>query len=167
MENVWERFDDIAKPEDVMQAKASFKPIEPGVYEVMLEHIEAGLTRTGLPMLKTRFRLVESNQVLFSNINLQVIGYQNLTDENIANAHRLIEGLIDEEFDFVGLKHLAEMIPNIPINTKHQIKVSYRNNDHEKNFPEVEVVEPAKEIVTDDVNIGWGATDVDSEDIPF
>lgn len=163
MENVWERFDNIASTDGVMEAKSSFKPIEAGVYEMKLEDLKPAENRKGLPMLKGRFRLTETNQLLFYNHNLQVAGYQNLTDQNIAEAILLIEGLVGEEIEFNGLGSLAKYIEELEMGTIHTIQVTYSKNDDEMSFPKLQVIKEADED-TEDI-IGW-STD-GGEDIEF
>lgn len=153
MSNVWERFDSIAKPEDVVEAKSSFKPIDAGVYEMKLESLEPAENRNGLPMLKGRFRVVETNQLLFYNHNLQVAGYQQLTDQNIAEAILLVEGLKGEEIDFQGLASLANEVVGLEKGTLHTIQVTYGKKDVEKSFPQLEVIKEADED-SDDI-LGW------------
>ena len=161
MENKWERFDNIVKPEVIMEAKAQFDPIEPGVYKMIVESMEAGESKTsGAPMLKGRFRLAESNRVLFYNQVLQVVGQDWLTERNIVEVVVLLEGMIGEEIEFEGLGQLGSIAENIPVGSEHYIEVSYGDKDHEKSFPELKVAEKPAEIEDEVENTL-------DEDIPF
>lgn len=141
MENKWERFDSIAKPEAIMEAKAQFDPIEPGIYKMIVEGFEAGESKSGFPMLKGRFRLAENNRVLFYNQVLQVPNQDWLTERNIAAAIVLLEGMLEENIEFEGLAQLGELVNNIPTGSEHFIEVTYGVTDHKKSFPELKVVE--------------------------
>lgn len=146
MSSVWERFDNIAKPEDVEQAKASMEPVGEGVYKMRIEQLEAGESKnSGLPMLKARFRILGSNRVFFYNKLLQNLNYQFITDKNIAEVLALLEGMLGEEIEYTKLSDIEDAIPMIPIGSEHIIKVSYGEKDTEKSFPELEVLEEEEE----------------------
>lgn len=160
MENLWQRFDNIAKPDDVMEAKSRFEPIEPGTYNMMLETIEPTVAKTsGLPMLALKFRLIESNKVMFVNQMLQNLNYPDMTAVNIAQAVSLVSGLLGEEIEFEGMAKFAELIKGIPTPNEYLINVSYGAKDTEKNFPNVRVVEDTDDIDFDD--------DMEDDSIPF
>lgn len=146
MENKWQRFDNIVKPEAIMEAKAEFDPVEPGTYKMIVESFEAGESKSGMPMLKARFRLAENNRVLFYNQVLQVIGQDWLTERNIAEAIVLLEGMLEEDIEFEGLGQLGELVNSIPTGSEYYMEVSYDSNDHEQSFPKLEVVEKPAEI---------------------
>lgn len=160
MNNVWERFDDIAKPEEVMEAKSQFTPVEEGTYKVLLETIEPSESKSGLPMLKGKFRIMDSNRIVFYNQMLQNLNYPNMTAVNIAEAVSFVGGLIEDEVEFTGLKAFAELISQIPIGSEHWVQVSYGKNDHEKKFTQLTVVETPVEI--DEIE----GNDLD-DDVPF
>ena len=100
MGNLWERFENIATTEEVESAKAEFTPMAEGRYKVRLEEIEAGESKSGLPMLKGKFRVIESNRVIFYNQVLQNLSYPFITAKNIASATIFINGLTHEALEF-------------------------------------------------------------------
>ena len=165
MENVWERFDSIVNPEDVMEQKAQFEPIKPGVYAVTVESLVSAENRNGFPMLKGKFRLVDSNRILFYNHNLQVPGYEQLTIDNVAEAYALVQGILQDDFDFRGLGDLANKIESIPVGTGITIEVSYGRNDTGMSFPSVKVVE--NEVDVDDIELDIEPSGVTDEDLPW
>lgn len=154
--NVWERFDDIAKVEDIQEAKSQFVPIGEGIYQTTLEEIKADVNKNGLPMLKARFRDKASNKVIFYNLNLQVVGHQWITDKNIAEAILFIEGLIGDEYEYTGLSDMAEYLGTIPVGGEYYVKIVAGKNP---DFPEISLIDKP-----DDID--FGDTDL-SDDIPF
>lgn len=158
MSNIWARFDDIAKPEEVMEIKSSFTPIEEGEYDVVLEELAPSESRNGLPMLKGKFRIKENNRILFYNQLLQNMNSEWATAKNIAEAVDFVSGLLGEEIEFTGLIALAELIETIPLGLECRVEVSYGANDLEKKFTQLKVVVP--EDVTKDE---WE----DDSDLPF
>lgn len=157
MENLWARFDDIAKPEEVMEAKSQFTPVQEGTYKALLEELVAGESKNGLPMLKGKFRLVESNRIVFYNQMLQNLSYPNMTAVNIAEAVSFISGLLEEEIEFTGLGALAELVSQIPTGSEHWIEVSYGAKDYEKKFTKLKIVDAPEEL-----DLGE-----DTDDVPF
>lgn len=155
----WERFDDISKPEDVVEAKTQRDPVEEGVYEVTLEEINPSENKNNLPMLKGKFRIKENNRLLFYNQNLQVTGYQSLTDQNIADAILMVEGLLGEEIEYKGLGALGQLVSTIPVGSDHWVQVTYANKDTEKKFPNLRIVEAPEGVDMGDANV--------DDDIPF
>lgn len=157
MENLWERFDDIAKPEDVMEAKIQFTPVEEGTYEAKLEELVPGESKSGLPMLKGKFRLTESGRIVFYNQMLQNLNYPNMTAINIAEAVDFVGGILGEEIEFTGLGALSELISEIPIGSTHYVDVSYGPKDFEKKYTKLKIVDKPEEL-----ELGQ-----DTDDIPF
>ena len=157
MENVWERFDSIAKPQDVMEAKTQFTPVQEGVYKVLLEEILPSQSKNGLPMLKGKFRIIDRNRIVFYNQMLQNLKYPNMTAVNIAEAVAFVSGLVGEDVEFTGLGAFAELISQIPIGTEHWVEVYYGDRDYEKKFTKLKIVEEPEEL-----DLG-----VDTEDVPF
>lgn len=167
MDNKWARFDDIAKPEEVMEAKAQFEPIEVGVYKMRLEEIKPTESKKGLPMLAGKFRLIKSNRVLFYNQMLQNLNYPHMTTVNVVEAVAFIGQLVGEEIEFTGLGNLGEIVMAIPVNSEYHIEVTYGDKDYEKSFPKLRVVDESevKEDIDDNQDVsGFHST---SDDIPF
>lgn len=159
MSSLWERFDNIATPDEVNDAKAQFAPVPAGEYDAILESLEAAESKEGLPMLKGKFRLTENNRVVFYNQMLQNINYPNMTAVNIAEAVTFLTALKGEEIVFEGLGKLAEEVEGIATGTQHKIKVSYAAKDLDMKFPKLKIVES-----TDYSEIETGVVD---GDIPF
>lgn len=152
--NIWERFDEIAPVEEVMEAKSQFEPIEVGTHRMRLESIEPSTSKSGLPMLKAKFRLTENNRILFLNQMLQNLNYPKMTARNIADAISLVGQLIGEDLDYEelgGLAKFAELITQIPIGGEYLIDVSYGPKDLDKSFPKIRVVEDVDELLEEDV----------------
>lgn len=142
MSNIWDRFDTIVTPTEVQEVKTQFAPIPEGVYTMLLEEIAPAENKTGLPMLKGKFRIVENNRIVFYNQMLQNLNNPNMTAVNVAEAVNFVSGLLQEEIDFVGLSAFANLISEVPIGTTHTIQVSYGKKDNEQKFPKLRVVEP-------------------------
>lgn len=141
MDNLWDRFDNIVTPKEVDDAKAQFDPFEAGEYECILEAIEAGESKDGLPMLKGKFRVIENNRILFYNQMLQNLNYPNMTAVNVAEAVKFIDGLTGEEVIFTSLGKLAERVTNMKTGGQYIIEVAYGKKDLEMKFPKLKVVE--------------------------
>ena len=141
MNNIWERFENIASVDEVQTAKVQFSPIEAGDYKAVLESIEPAESKDGLPMIKGKFRLVDNNRVVFYNQMLQNLNYPNMTAQNIAEAITFVGGLLGQDVDFEGLGHLANLITTIPIGGEYMMNVSYGKKDFEMKFPKLKVVE--------------------------
>jgi len=152
MGSVWERFDDIATAEEVEEAVSQFQNPKVGEYKVTLEAIEATENKDGLPMVKIKFKDVESNKTMYYNQNLQNINYPDMTKVYIAEVVEMIGGLCREEVKFEGLIKLADKIKSIKMGGISKIKVSYAKKDVEENYPkykfigEVKVGEDGKEL---------------------
>lgn len=134
MENMWERFNDIANTEEIAEAKAQLAPIEIGTYEMKLEELKADANKDGLPMIKGRLR-TDTNKVVFYNQQLQNINYPDMTAKNIASAIDFVSGLLGEDIEFTNLGNLANVIQSVPMGGMHTIKVSFSNKDTEKKYP--------------------------------
>lgn len=137
--SVWDRFESIVNAEDVIEAKAKFEPIETGTYQMTVESIEASESKSGLPMLKGKFR-TEENRVVFYNQMLQNLNYPNMTAVNIGEAVTFIDGLTKEEIPFTSLTDLETRINNIAIGEVHTISVSYGVKDIEHKFAKLKVM---------------------------
>lgn len=156
MSNLWERFDSIATPTEVNEAKAQFAPVEEGTYRVVLEEIQPAESKDGLPMLKGKFKMVDGGRFLFYNQMLQNLNYPNMTAVNIADAVNFISRLLGEEVEFTGLADLADTVMSIPTGGEYSVKVTYGKKDLDKKFPKLEVLEETDAFEP-----------VDDEDIPF
>lgn len=140
MSNIWERFEGIVSKTEVEDVKAQFTPIEPGEYQMILESIEPGESKSQLPMLKGKFRLVDGNRVVFYNQMLQNISNPRMTAVNVNEAVRFVEGLTGEEIEFDTLAGLADIVSNIPTGGTYNVSVTYGKNDFEMKFPKLTVV---------------------------
>lgn len=139
MSNVWDRFESIANTEEVNNAKAQFTPIASGEYTCVLEEIMPSESKSGLPMIKGKFRTTE-NKVIFYNQTLQNLNNPNMTAVNIADALTFVGALLDQDVEFEGLGAFANLITTIPVGIKYIIQVSYGKNDFEMKFPKLKVV---------------------------
>ena len=140
MSSVWERFDEIAKPEDVEEVKASFKPVDEGTYTMRLEQLEPSESRSGLPMLKGRFRMAHNNRIVFYNQLLQNVNNPEFNKYNIGQAVAFLEGLIGDDIDYTGLSDLAEIVEKIPMGGEYKVKVTYGKKDFDRKFPQLEIL---------------------------
>lgn len=141
MSNLWERFDDIVKPDEVLEAKTSYAPLLAGDYVACLEKFEASENKDGLPMLKGQFR-TESNRVLFYNQNLQNLNYPALTAKNVAVANDFVNAITGEDVDFTTLGELADRVEKVVVGDWYTVNVSYGKKDLEEKFPILKIVEP-------------------------
>lgn len=155
--SMWERFDNIATPDEVNEAKNSFKPVEAGKYHAVLEEIEAGESKEShLPMMKLKFRL-DNNRLVFVNQILQS------TDPSkngwmIGQAVAIYEGIIEDDYEYKGLVQFAKDLKATPVGTEHIITISYGNKDLEQKFPKVKVSA---------IPLSWDSAVSSDEDIPF
>lgn len=153
--SVWERFNNIegTTPDEVAQARSQFEPIEEGVYRVRVEGLEASESRSGLPMVKGRFRIVsgkKENQLIFYNQVIQNLNYPNITALNISKVMTLVSGILGERIEFEGLVELEKLLKSIGEGIEVNLQVEYEDRDTEKSFPQLTVVE-----------------DEDDEELPF
>ena len=107
MANIWERFNGIASVDEVKEAKEQFAPIPAGTYEVVLDKIEAGESKTGLPMIKGQFTIIEGGRKIFYNHLLQNVNKPEYTARAVSEGVTFIEKLLDDTINFKGLAHLA------------------------------------------------------------
>lgn len=160
MSNVWERFEGIVTKDEVADASAQFEPIDAGDYKVTLEKIEPSTSKSGLPMLKGKFRLSENNRILFYNQMLQNINNPQMTAVNVGEANRFVNGLRGEDVEFDTLSELAQRVNEIEIGSEYRINVSYGKKDTERNFPKLSVISTGSAEASDPFEVTDG-------DIPF
>jgi hypothetical protein len=138
---VWERFDTIATPTEVNEAKSKFEPPEAGVYNVILEELAPSESKNGLPMLKGKFRTTEGNKTIFYNQMLQNVNNTEMTAVNIAEAVKFMSGITNDEIEFTGLSALAETVEKVTLGNEYVIDVSYGKKDLvDMKFPKIRVV---------------------------
>lgn len=154
MSSIWERFDDIASPEDVLEAKAKHDPVKAGAYDVVLEELETTENQNGDPMIKGRFR-TKDNKLVFYNQNLIATGYDKLTAQNIATAWAFIEKLMGEELPYTKLSDFLIVVPKVPLGSEHRIEVSYKAKDVEQRYPIVKIIDPIETEFGDDEEIPY------------
>lgn len=109
--SIWERFNEIegADVNSVEEARSQFDPIDEGDYKVRLESLMATESKSGLPMVKGRFRIIEgerANSIIFYNQVIQNINYPNITALNISKVMSLVSGILGEPIEFTGLVDL-------------------------------------------------------------
>ena len=160
--SIWERFNEIegADAGAVEEARSQFEPIEEGQYKVRLEGLEASESRSGLPMVKGRFRIVEGekeNQLIFYNQVIQNLNYPNITALNISKVMTLVSGILGERVEFEGLVKLEQLLKSIDEGIEFTIEVKYEARDTEKSFPQITVVKELEDL----------AENISSDDIPF
>lgn len=151
MSDVWDRFDTIAKPEEVEEAKAQMINPDAGDYLALLEEIKPDENKDGLPMVKSRWRLVEGNKVVFFNQNLQNLNYPNMTAVNIANAVAYVSTILGEEVVYQGMSKFAAKIGEIAAGQMYKINVSYGKKDLDCAFPKIKVIEKVDDSAPFDV----------------
>lgn len=156
MTSVWERFNDIegANATDVEEARSQFEPIGEGVYPVRLEGLEATESKSGLPMVKGRFRILEGerkNSLIFYNQVIQNLNYPNITALNISKVMALVSGLVGERVEFDGLVKLEKLLKSIEEGIEVNLRVRYDNKDTEQSFPQLTVEEVEEEVNLEDI----------------
>lgn len=151
MGNLWERFNNIASADEVLEAKSKFAPLTAGTYKVKLEKLKADQNKDGLPMIKGQFRTVEGNRVIFYNQQLQNLNYPDMTAVNIGKAVAFLSALTGEDIEFTNLGALADKIATIPKETFHTVAVSYKEKDIEQKWPELKIVADEVEVSDSDV----------------
>lgn len=173
--SVWERFNNIegASANEVAEARSQLEPIEAGTYKVRVEGLEASESKSGLPMVKGRFRILEGkreNSLIFYNQVLQNLNYPNITALNISKVMTLLSGLLGERVDFEGMVELEELIKSIPEGIEVEMEVKYEERDTNNSFPQLTVVEKQE---TEPLFYGIGIQspdddeDEEDEDLPF
>jgi len=150
MANIWERFNGIASVDEVKEAKEQFAPIPAGTYEVVLDKIEAGESKTGLPMIKGQFTIIEGGRKIFYNHLLQNVNKPEYTARAVSEGVTFIEKLLDDTINFKGLAQLAEKIDTVPAGGKYRLKVAYGQKDTELKFPKLTVVNIIREMDADE-----------------
>ena len=140
MTNVWERFENIVSKEEVAEAGSQFESIEAGNYKATLEALAPSESRSGLPMLKGKFKDVKTNRFIFYNQMLQNINTPHMTAVNIAEANRFVNDLRGEEVEFQTLSELAKRVSEVEIGKEYTVNVSYGKNDTEKKFPKLKII---------------------------
>lgn len=160
--SIWERFNEIegADVNSVEEARSQFDPIGEGDYKVRLEGLEASESKSGLPMVKGRFRIIEGereNSIIFYNQVIQNINYPNITALNISKVMSLVSGILGEPIEFTGLVDLEKLLNSIEEGLEFTVNVTYDAKDTEKSFPQLRVVEDVDNL----------ELDVDSEDEEF
>jgi hypothetical protein len=143
--SVWERFDNVAKAEDVLEAVNQRKPLLEGDYEVKLVSVKMAETRNGDPMVKGVFKDKTTGRDIYYNQNLIVPAYPNLTDQNIADAVIFLSDIVGEEVPFKKMSQFAEEISKIEVGTEHTIRVTYADKDKDMKYPKFSVVKPIDE----------------------
>jgi hypothetical protein len=141
MSNVWERFNEIATAEEVLEAKTQFEPLDAGTYKMKLLSIEPSENKDGLPMVKGKFQTEEGKSVFYNQM-LQNLNNPRMTSVNISEAIKFIEGLTGEEYAFINLGKLAEQITLINGQYKdveYIIDASYGAKDVERKFPKLKI----------------------------
>ena len=141
MSNLWERFDTIVTPSEVTEAKNKFTPIEPGDYNAILEELQPGESKNGLPMLKGKFRTIEGNKVIFYNQMLQNLSNPAMTAVNVAEAVTFLGAVLGEDVEFQGLAKLADLVTSVPVGGEYVVNVSYGKNDYDMKFPKLKLVQ--------------------------
>lgn len=145
MSNVWERFENIVSPEEVLEAKVQFEPLEEGNYACELIKLEPSESKSGLPMLKGEFK-TDTGKRIFYNQMLQNLNNPKMTAVNIGEACKFLEGLTGEEVVFQSLGQLAQIVTQISeeLTTTQKfyiVNVSYGAKDIEKKFPKLKIEE--------------------------
>ena len=159
MSNLWERFNTIATPDEVNNAKSEFTPLDEGTYRCLLEEIQPSESQSGLPMLKGKFRMIEGNRIIFYNQLLQNISNPKMTAINIAEAVKFISDLTGQEYEFTNLGDMADFVSSIPSGTEHMVTVKYGAKDIDRKYPKLKVSAVPNE---DDI-----FQSADEEDLPF
>ena len=146
--NAWERFNTIANTDEVATAQAQFKPLDEGTYAMKLEKIEAGTSKSGLPMLKAQLR-TDTNKVVFYNQMLQNLNNPEMTATNIAKAITFVGALNGREIEFTNLGTFADDVSKTPTGEMYSVKVTYGKKDTEHQFANLTIVSMLDSIRTD------------------
>lgn len=166
--SIWERFNEIegADAGAVEEAINQHEPLEDGDYRVRLETwtdefgdeyvFQAGESKSGLPMAKARFRIIEGereNQLIFYNQVIQNLNYPNITARNIASLMRVLSGILGEKIEFKSMVELERLFNEIDEGIEFTINLTH----NAKGYPEYRVVKDIKDL----------AENISSDDIPF
>mgnify|MGYP006314405759 FL=1 len=136
---IWERFDDIATVDEVVEESYKVEPLEEGNYVMTLQEINAAESQNGAPMIKGVFRL-DNNRPVYYNQLLQNLNYPSMTAKNIAEAVAFLSGLIGQDIKYEGLSKLEEVINGLESGILAEINVTYGKNDFDKKYPKLKVV---------------------------
>lgn len=139
-ENIWDRFDSIATPDEVKAEESKFTPVDAGTYEARLGKITPAETRDGLPMLKGEFVRTDNGKRIFYNQPLQNISKPEVTARNIAMACSFLARLTGETVTYTGMSDLANFINTIETGGLYVLDISYGDTDIERRFPRIKVV---------------------------
>lgn len=144
MANVWERFNNIAKAEEVIEAQGRFDKIAEGEYDVTLIKIEPSFSKKGSPMVKGRFQ-TDDGKFIFYNQMLESVNPE-FTPVNIAEANAFINDLTGEDITFTSIGDFADRIEKIQPGIKTKVKVEYTGK--KKDWLKLTIV---KELTEDDL----------------
>ena len=144
--SIWERFNEIegADTNAVDEARSQFEPIGEGDYKVRLESLVASESKSGLPMVKGKFRIIEgerANSIIFYNQVIQNLNYPSITALNISKVMALVSGILGEPIEFTGSVDLEKLLNDIDEGIEFTLNVTYDAKDTEKSFPQLRVVE--------------------------
>lgn len=151
MSNIWERFENIATPDEVAAVEVEFTPIEAGDYECVLNELKPAESKQGLPMIKGKFTCVKDGKFIFYNQMLQNLNNPDYTARNIKSATWFVGKLLDEKIEYTGMTDFAQTISSVPTGGSYIVNVSYGEKDFDKKFPRLKVVRKIE----------------DDEDLPF
>lgn len=140
MSNIWDRFENIATPDEVEAVEVEFTPIEAGDYECVLNELKPAESRQGLPMIKGKFTCVDGGKFIFYNQMLQNLNNPDYTAKNIKSAQWFVGKLLGETIKYNGMSDFAQKISSVPTGGSYIINVSYGEKDLEKKFPRLKVV---------------------------
>lgn len=140
--SVWEKFEDIASAEEVVEQVLINKPVPVGDYNVLLKKLAPSESRGGLPMIKGEFQMVDGGRKIFYNQLLMNTSIPELTAKNIAQAVEFLSGLVGEEIEFTSMADLESLIYEIELDAEYVVNVSFNEKrDSEHKFPILTVVE--------------------------
>ena len=88
-----------------------------------------GESKSGMPMLRGKFRDIETNKLFFYNQVLVNLNSEWATSRNIAEALTFVEGIVNDDLEYTGLSDFAETVENIEVGTEIRIELKYNDND--------------------------------------
>lgn len=137
--NIWERFDAMATSAEVKEARENiFEKIPAGRYTAEVISIEPAESRDGNPMVRYKFRDVNTNKLIRTASCLSTTARPDLTPVNIARELAFIESLTGVTLEFTSMGQLCEDIRNLTVGNTVTLEVTYKNENAK--YPDFAVI---------------------------
>lgn len=137
---IWENFEGMVTAEEVTEAKENtFAKFASGNYNCEIISIECGVTTQNQPIVKFKFKEVDSNRLLGTNLFLTNQNYPERTPTEIVKCLNFIKSVTGEELTFTSFGKFEADVLALPMGKLSVLEVKYRNETAK--YPDVYFVE--------------------------